>query len=97
MDHLSMPDAIQVQGSILNKTKNRVTELESRISYLEQKLSKPDKIVLMKIFSDNENVIKLRKKNNPAWASKSVKELSTELRGIMDENDIEHHRILNLT
>ena len=60
--------------------------------YLEQRVSTPDKIVLTKIFSDNKNVIKLRK-NDPAWASKPVKELDKELRKIMEENDIEHHRM----
>ena len=61
--------------------------------YIEGRVSTPDKIVLTKIFSDNENVIKLRKKNNPAWASKPVKLLSTGLRQLMDENGIKHHRM----
>ena len=90
VDPLSLSDAIQVQDSILNATKNNVTELESRMRYLEQRVSTQPKIVLMKIFSDNENVIKLRKKNDPAWASKPVKKLDKELRKILEENDIEH-------
>ena len=54
VDSLSLSDAIQVQDTILNTRKNCVTELETRMRFLEQRVSTPDKIVLTKIFSDNE-------------------------------------------
>ena len=57
-----MLDAVQVHSTIINKMRVRVSELETRMSYLESRTSAPDKIMLTKLFSDNKNIIKLRKK-----------------------------------
>ena len=71
----------------------RVIDLDTRVSYLESHASVPDSILLAKIFSNNKNIIKLRHKQDPAWASKSEKDLDAELRKVMDENDVNHQRM----
>ena len=65
--------------------RDSVADLDTRVSYLESCARVPDNILLTKTFSDKENIIKLRKKQDPAWASKSVKEL---------DNDVDHQRMV---
>ena len=59
LDPLTTSDLLQLQVKFSNMLKTSLEEFKSRLDYVE---------LLTKIFSDNESVYKVRKKNDAGWA-----------------------------
>ena len=92
LDQITISNAVQIQAGVSNQFKNVLDEIQVRLEYLEERKNLPDEMLLTKIFSDNEAVFKVRKKDDPTWADLDEATTSKVLRDVCDANHISHHR-----
>ena len=73
-------------------TGSSLDEIQVRLDYLEEKKNLSDEMLLTKIFSDNEAICKVRKKDDPAWAKQDEETKARGLREVCEANNVSHHR-----
>ena len=89
---LTTSDLLQLHDKFAKNLNDGFNEVRSRLNYVEQKANMPSELLLTNIFSDNEQVCKVRKKNNPGWAKMDSNEKAKALRDVCDTNLVDHQR-----
>ena len=92
LDPLTTSDLLQIHDKFAKKINDGLDEVRSRLDYVEQKANMLSELLLTKIFSDNEQICKVRKKNDPGWAKMDSNKKAKALREVCDTNPVDHQQ-----
>ena len=90
---VSVSDLVHTQGRKINNISANLDLTDMKVDRIEKALDKPNPWLLSKVFSDNENVCKIRKKEDHLWDAKPKEALEEEVRKKMDKLSIDHRNM----